>query len=111
MSLLFSILIGAAGINILLKKHVLTAQRGPGRSYACYRNPCTGQNLMQKLMLVLLSLTSVYLVLWAVDIDQELIVASFLTGCGGSREEKEELFFCVASVAFCGDPEIHRIFL
>lgn len=70
-----------------------------------------GRNLMQKLMLVLLSLTSVYLVLWLVDIDQELIVASFLTGCGGSREEKEELFFCVASVAFCGDPEIHRIFL
>lgn len=42
---------------------------------------------------------------------QELIAASFLTGCGGSGEEKEELFFCVASVAFCEDPGTHRILL
>lgn len=48
-----------------------------------------------------------YLALCLVDVDQELIVASFLTGCGGSGEEKEELFFCVASVVFCVDPEIH----
>lgn len=52
-----------------------------------------------------------YLALCLVDVDQELIVASFLTGCGGSGEEKEELFFCVASVVFCVDPEIHRVFL
>lgn len=62
-------------------------------------------------MPVLLSLTSMYLALCLVDVDQELIVASFLTGCGGSGEEKEELFFCVASVVFCEDPEIHRVFL
>lgn len=62
-------------------------------------------------MPVSLSLNSVYLSLCLVDVDQELIVASFLTACGGSGEEKEELFFCVASVAFCEDPEIHRVFL
>lgn len=69
------------------------------------------KNLLQKLMLVLISLTSVYLVLCPEDIHQELIAALFLTGCGGSGEEKEKLFFCVASVAFCGDPEVHRISL
>lgn len=71
----------------------------------------SNRNLLQEQMPVLLSLTSLALALCLVDGHQELIVASFYTGCGGSGEEKEELFFCVASVAFCEDPGTHRIFL